>query len=166
MKMRGTRMPENGTACAFCEIVSGKRPAALVAEDEHTVAFLDITAVIPGHTLVIPRRHSADLWEIDEAGAAAVMRSVHRMATRVREVLAPDGLTLFQANRAAGWQDVFHLHVHVVPRYAGDRLHRPWAASPVSLDVLEPVRRRLAQPELIRAPGPAYPSNHSEKAQP
>lgn len=136
-------MPDPGRDCVFCRIVAGDEPAAIVDEDEHTVAFLDITAVIPGHTLVIPRAHAADLWDIDVGGAAAVMRAAHRMAQRIGRVLKPDGLTLFQANRAAGWQDVFHLHLHVVPRYKGDHLHRPWKASPVPLDTLEPVRRLL-----------------------
>ncbi len=130
--------------CVFCAIVEGRQPAAIVHEDELTVAFLDITAVTDGHTLVIPKRHAADLWEITPEDAAAVMATVHRTAARIREVLAPDGLTLFQANRDAGWQDVFHLHVHLVPRTAGDHLHRPWTASPVPLERLEPTRARLS----------------------
>ncbi|MGW6913301.1 HIT family protein [Kitasatospora sp. NPDC054939] len=137
--------PTHGT-CVFCAIVGGRQPAAVVYEDELTVAFLDITAVKDGHTLVIPRRHAADLWEITAEDAAAVMATVHRMAARIRDVLAPDGLTLFQANRDAGWQDVFHLHVHLVPRTSGDHLHRPWQATPVPLEQLEPTRARLLVP--------------------
>lgn len=130
--------------CPFCAIVDGRLPAAIVHQDADTLAFLDITAVTPGHTLVIPRRHATDLWEIDEQDALAVMRTVRRVAHRQREVLAPAGLTLFQANRPAGWQDVFHLHVHVVPRAEDDRLSRPWTARPVPLTQLEPLRRLLA----------------------
>ncbi|MET8139678.1 HIT domain-containing protein [Sphaerisporangium sp. NPDC005288] len=130
--------------CVFCAFLTGRARTAVLYEDEHTLAFLDITAVTRGHTLVIPRRHAADLWEISEDDAAAVMRTVHRMARRIREVLCPDGLTLFQANRAAGWQDVFHLHVHLVPRSTGDHLARPWRAEPVELATLEPTRELLA----------------------
>ncbi|MFI9556348.1 HIT family protein [Nonomuraea endophytica] len=135
--------------CVFCAIVAGTLPAALVDEDERTLAFLDITAVTDGHTLVVPKVHAADLWEITADDAAAVMRAVHRMAARIKDVLAPDGLTLFQANRPAGWQDVFHLHVHLVPRHDGDRLTRPWTADPVPLaglygtrDLLRPREER------------------------
>ncbi|MBD0695421.1 HIT family protein [Streptomyces sp. CBMA123] len=132
--------------CVFCAIVQRRQPAAVVHEDELTIAFLDITAVMDGHTLVIPKRHAADLWEITAEDAAAVMATVHRMAARIRDVLAPDGLTLFQANREAGWQDVFHLHVHLVPRTAGDHLHRPWKAAPVPLERLSATRDRLSLP--------------------
>jgi len=130
--------------CPFCCIVAGSLDSAVLYEDETTLAFLDITAVTEGHTLVIPKRHATDLWDITESDAAAVMRTAHRLAARLRDVLAPEGLTLFQANRPAGWQDVFHLHVHVVPRSAADHLQRPWVASPRPLAELEPVRARLA----------------------
>jgi histidine triad (HIT) family protein len=129
--------------CVFCAIVERRLAAAILYEDRSTMAFLDITAVTPGHMLVIPKGHAADLWEVREDDAAAVMRTVHRMAARILEVLRPDGLTLFQANREAGWQDVFHLHVHLVPRTIGDHLARPWTAQPVSLQALAATRARL-----------------------
>jgi histidine triad (HIT) family protein len=111
-----------------------------------TLAFLDNTAVMEGHTLVIPKRHAADLLEIDVSEAAAMMRTAHRMALWINEVFGPDGVTLFQANREAGWQDVFHIHLHVVPRLTGDHLHRPWTAQ-VRADPrrLAAVRARMEQ---------------------
>jgi histidine triad (HIT) family protein len=133
----------DSSQCVFCDIVAGVQPSAILFEDELTMAFLDITAVTDGHTLVIPKRHARDLWAVSEEDAAAVMSTVRRMAHRIREVLNPDGLTLFQANCASGWQDVFHLHVHLVPRTDGDRLSRPWKASPVPLSRLEPARALL-----------------------
>lgn len=132
--------------CVFCAFIAGRAPTQVLYEDAHTLAFLDITAVTPGHTLVIPKRHATDLWDIPEDDAAAVMRTVHRLARRIREVLSPDGLTLFQANRGAGWQDVFHLHVHLVPRTTGDHLVRPWQAEPVELATLAATRDLLALP--------------------
>ncbi|AWS43626.1 HIT family protein [Streptosporangium sp. 'caverna'] len=130
--------------CVFCAIVQGRQPAAIVFEDDLTLAFLDITAVMDGHTLVIPKRHATDLWQITPEDAAAVINTVHGMARRIREVLKPEGLTLFQANGEAGWQDVFHLHVHLVPRLAGDHLCRPWKAEPVALSELAATRARLS----------------------
>jgi histidine triad (HIT) family protein len=138
----GAETPHEG--CAFCAIVARSHPSPIVYEDASTLAFLDITAVMPGHTLVIPKTHAADLLEIAPDDWAAVARTVHRVARRIEEVLRPDGVTLFQANRDAGWQDVFHLHVHVVPRADGDHLHRPWVASPVPLAALEPIRVQLS----------------------
>ena len=138
--------------CPFCAIIRGDLAAQILFEDAATIAFLDITAVTDGHTLVIPKRHAADLWAIGEADAIAVMRTVHRLAGHLRRVLRPDGLTLFQANRPAGWQDVFHLHVHLVPRTEGDRLRRPWQARPVDLGALTPMRDRLAVPAGDDAP--------------
>jgi histidine triad (HIT) family protein len=129
--------------CVFCAIAAGSHPAAVVYEDASTIAFLDITAVMPGHTLVIPKTHATDLWEITPDDWASVTRTVHRVARRIGDVLRPDGMTLFQANRDAGWQDVFHLHVHVVPRAGSDHLRRPWIASPVPLAALEATRARL-----------------------
>ncbi|MGW0836162.1 HIT family protein [Streptomyces prunicolor] len=148
-----------GHSCPFCRIVAGTLDAAVLYEDEDTLAFLDITAVTQGHTLVIPKPHVADLWEIVEPDAAAVMSTAHRVAARLRSVLAPPGLTLFQANRPAGWQDVFHLHIHLVPRWPADGLHRPWTASPKPLAALEPLRARLAFPGACAAtPGHPHPA--------
>ncbi|MET7294968.1 HIT domain-containing protein [Streptomyces griseoloalbus] len=132
--------------CVFCDIVAGRLHAEILFEDERTVAFLDNTAVMEGHTLVIPRRHAADIWAVSEEDAAAVMRTVHRMARVLRDVLEPDGMTLFQANRPAGWQDVFHLHVHLVPRRDSDHLHRPWHVDRADPASLARTRRRILRP--------------------
>ena len=118
--------------CVFCGIVRGTVPSHLVHEDGQTLAFLDINPAADGHTLVVPKQHADDLFDIDADSAAAVMRTVKVVADRIAERLAPDGLTLFQANRAAGWQDVLHLHVHLVPRWDGDGLVRPWQPAPAA----------------------------------
>lgn len=132
--------------CPFCEILVGRLPAEILYQDERTVAFLDNTAVMEGHTLVIPKAHAVDIWDITPDDAAAVMRTAHHMAGWIREVLKPAGLTLFQANRAAGWQDVFHLHLHLVPRAKNDHLNRPWTAIPASDEVLVRTRARFVGP--------------------
>jgi histidine triad (HIT) family protein len=141
MPAPGPAVPVEG--CVFCAIVRGTAPSHVVHEDAQTLAVLDINPAADGHTLVVPKQHADDLFDIDAESAAAVMRTVKLVADRTAERLAPDGLTLFQANRAAGWQDVFHLHVHVVPRWDGDGLVRPWQPVPAPGDHLAAIAKTL-----------------------
>jgi histidine triad (HIT) family protein len=125
--------------CVFCGIATGTEPAHVVSESDRAIAFLDVNPAADGHTLVIPRGHATDIWELSGGDADEVWRLTVHVADRLREVLAPDGLTLFQANGRAGWQHVFHFHMHLVPRWRDDRLQRPWAmipADPMSLDAV------------------------------
>jgi histidine triad (HIT) family protein len=121
--------------CIFCKIVAGEIPAQIVDEDEHTLAFMDIAPATRGHALVIPKLHASDLWEIDQEQFAAVARATHRLARKIRERLEPDGLNLINSCGIQAWQTVFHLHVHVIPRYSGDPLKLPWV--PAAGDVTE-----------------------------
>lgn len=118
------------STCVFCAIAAGDAPARVVAESDGAIAFLDIAPAGEGHTLVIPRSHADDIWSLSAADADDVWRLTVRAAERLRDVLRPDGLTLFQANGEAGWQEVFHFHMHLVPRWRGDSLIRPWKSVP------------------------------------
>ena len=113
--------------CIFCAIVEGQAPAEVVFEDEETLAFMDINPANPGHTLVISKRHIQDIYGMDEETAAAVMRTAVRVARAIKRALQPDGMNLIQSNERAGGQDIFHFHIHVIPRWYGDglRLARP-----------------------------------------
>ena len=113
--------------CVFCDIVEGKSPADVVFEDGETLAFMDINPANPGHTLVIPKRHVRDIYGLDEEAAAAVMKATARVAQAIKRALQPNGMNLVQSNERAGGQDVFHFHMHVIPRWYGDglRLARP-----------------------------------------
>lgn len=113
--------------CIFCDIVEGQAPADVVSEDGETLAFMDINPASPGHTLVIPRAHVRDIYGLDEETAAAVMKTTVRVAEAIKKALRPDGLNLVQSNERAGGQDVFHFHMHIIPRWYGDglRLARP-----------------------------------------
>lgn len=130
-------------SCIFCQIISGAADAHVVAEDEHTLAFLDRGPATIGHTLVVPRLHAADIWDIPDTEAAAVMVMAKRVAQIVDEKLRPDGLNLVQSNRAAGWQEVFHFHLHVIPRWAGDSLVLPWRPTQPSDSQLAATLARL-----------------------
>ncbi len=116
--------------CVFCAIVAGVEPAHVVWDDTETMAFLALRPASPGHTLVVPKVHAEDIWAIEPGTFASVAHAVHAVSALVGERLEPDGLTLFQTNRPAGWQSVFHLHVHVVPRYVNDDLIQPWSERP------------------------------------
>jgi len=107
--------------CLFCAIAAGKIPAFKVMEDSDTIAFLDINPSSPGHTLVIPKKHARDIFEIDEDSIQAVARMTKRVADKIRSVLGTD-VSVLQNNGAAAGQAIGHLHAHVIPRLPGDRL--------------------------------------------
>jgi histidine triad (HIT) family protein len=129
--------------CAFCGIVAGSLPTAKVAEDETTLAFLTIAPATEGHALVIPKHHSRNIFDIPDGDLAAVMRMAKSVAQRQRERLRCEGVSLYQANEPAGFQTVFHFHVHVVPRWEGDAVRQSWHADPVELSALEQTARKL-----------------------
>jgi histidine triad (HIT) family protein len=116
--------------CLFCKIVAGEVPSTRVHEDERTIAFMDINPGTRGHLLVIPRAHATDVLEIDDADLEACARTAKRMAARVKERLGADGVNLLNSCGQAAWQTVFHFHIHVIPRYAGDPLRLPWQPAP------------------------------------
>src|SRR4029079_148834 len=111
--------------CLFCKIIAGDIPGTIVAEDDRTVAFMDINPATRGHALVVPRRHAADLGEISSEDFAAVADAARRLAIRARSALDADGINLINSWGPAAWQTVFHLHVHVIPRYEDDPLRLP-----------------------------------------
>jgi histidine triad (HIT) family protein len=116
--------------CLFCKIVAGEVPAQIVAQDELTVAFMDINPATRGHALVVPRRHAANLLEIEPDDLAATVLAAQRLARLITERLGADGVNLLNSCGSAAWQTVFHLHMHVIPRYAGDPLRLPWTPGP------------------------------------
>jgi histidine triad (HIT) family protein len=116
--------------CLFCKIVAGDLPAQVVAEDERTVAFMDINPATRGHLLVVPREHSRDLLEVAPEDLAATALAAQRLAKRVSQRLGADGVNLLNSCGQAAWQTVFHFHIHVIPRYRGDPLRLPWVPGP------------------------------------
>ena len=106
--------------CIFCAIVAGRAPAHRVAEDEHAVAFMDLFPVAEGHTLVIPKDHAENVFEMEEEAMCAVAALARRVARAIRAEIAPDGLAVYQANGEAAGQTVWHYHQHLLPRRRGD----------------------------------------------
>jgi histidine triad (HIT) family protein len=112
--------------CPFCGVVSHDSRDQIFFSSDDVVAFLDINPATRGHTLVVPRIHAGTVFDMNEEQFSATMSGVWRVANLLKQRLNPEGLTLIQSNGAAAWQDVFHLHVHLIPRYQGDDLVRPW----------------------------------------
>ena len=108
--------------CIFCLIARGDAPSFKVYEDADTLAFMDLFPVAPGHTLVIPRHHGDNIFEISERDLERVAAVSRRVALAIRSELAPEGLGLFQLNGAAAGQTVFHYHQHLIPRSTGEAL--------------------------------------------
>ena len=129
-------MADRDPDCLFCKIIAGEIPGTIVAEDDRTVAFMDINPATRGHALVVPRRHATDLGEISSEDFAAVADAARRLAIRARSALGADGVNLMNSWGPAAWQTVFHLHVHVIPRYADDPLKLPWRPSPGDMDAI------------------------------
>jgi histidine triad (HIT) family protein len=129
--------------CLFCKIIAGELPAHVVAQDDRTIAFLDINPASSGHALVVPRAHSRDLLEVGPEDLAAVASSAQRVAAAMHERLGADGVNLINSCGAAAWQVVFHFHVHVIPRYAGDRLRHPWVPAAADQRTLATIAAQL-----------------------
>ena len=108
--------------CVFCEILVGNLPVSWVFQDDEVVAFMTIGPVNPGHVLVIPRQHAAQLADLDPAIGGKIFQGAMRVAAAIRASSLPsDGINLFVSDGPAAGQEVFHVHLHVVPRVAGDR---------------------------------------------
>ena len=123
--------------CIFCRIVAGQVPATRVYEDAHTLAFMDIGQVNPGHVLVAVKAHAGSLYELDDEQAAAVSRACVRVARGIRVAFAPQGLSVYQANGKPAGQTVFHYHVHLLPRHEGDGMELTWPVKNPPRDKLE-----------------------------
>lgn len=106
--------------CVFCAIAAGEIPSFKVYEDEQVLAYLDINPFSKGHTLVIPKRHSAGLLDTDDETLAVVVARVKKVAAHLKEKLGCDGFNIVQNNGEAAGQTVRHVHFHIVPRWTGD----------------------------------------------
>ncbi len=108
-------------ACVFCRISAGEMPASVVYADERVIAFMDIQPVNPGHVLVVPRQHVVSVRDLDaDLGAQAWQVALRIARALPRAGVRMEGVNLFVADGAAAGQDVFHVHLHVIPRFVGD----------------------------------------------
>jgi histidine triad (HIT) family protein len=112
--------------CIFCRIVAGDIPCYRVAENDDTLAFLDIEPAAKGHALVIPKQHSENLLDTNPDTLAMVVQMVKQVAHQIDVTLQPDGINVLQNNRPAAGQVVMHYHVHLIPRWSDDTVMKAW----------------------------------------
>jgi histidine triad (HIT) family protein len=116
-------------ACIFCAIARGQAEASIVLEDESVIAFMDLQPVTPGHLLVIPKAHAVGLEDLQEDVGVQVWKVAHQLGRALRRSgLRCEGVNLFLADGEAAFQEVFHVHLHVFPRFTGDpfRIEADW----------------------------------------
>ena len=129
----------------FAKIVRGEIPAALICEDETTLAFMDAFPQSRGHALVIHKSSRArNLLDVDQGELAQVMNTTQRVARAVRRALEPEGIMIAQFNGAAAGQTVFHLHVHIIPRWAAVPLGRHAGGAMADMTELNALARQIA----------------------
>jgi histidine triad (HIT) family protein len=129
--------------CIFCKIVAGEMPAHKIAEDDRTLAFMDINPWTRGHALVIPKEHTRNLWEAPTEALESTIAMAQQIATRQRDRLGCAGVNLLNCTEPAAWQTVFHYHVHVIPRYEDDPLRLPAKPLEVEQDELAEAAEEL-----------------------
>lgn len=109
--------------CIFCKIIAGEIPSTAVYEDEDFRAILDVNPAARGHVIILPKKHAADIYELPEEDAAKIFVVAKKIAAAIKKTYSCDGVNILQNNGEAAGQTVFHLHVHVIPRFTGDTDH-------------------------------------------
>ena len=135
--------------CIFCKIVAGSLPSFKVYENSAALAFMDINPLSDGHVLVIPKAHSANLWEIEEGSLRDTIAAARVVALGMKNALGLDSLDVVQANGPFALQTVEHLHFHLVPRRAGDRVPLDWELAPGNRDRILALRERRDRKSVV-----------------
>lgn len=130
--------------CIFCKIIKGEIPSHKVYEDKDTVAILDIRPINAGHTLVVPKKHSTDLLDIDDEDLKKAIVVVKRVAKAIKEAVNAQGINLGMNNGKAAGQLVFHPHLHVMPRFENDG-YKHWYGKDISQEELTKIAKKIKE---------------------
>ena len=133
--------------CIFCKIVKGEIPCFKVYEDDKVLAFEDINPISTGHTLIIPKRHTENLWEITEEELMAIHRVSKKIASAIKKALDPIGLACLQLNGKGAGQVIMHYHLHLIPRGSNEP-ELPvskWELKPGNQDEIKKIAEKLAE---------------------
>ncbi len=128
--------------CIFCKIIAGKIPGSKVYEDAHVIAFLDINPVHPGHTLVVPKHHSVNLFDMPADDIIHVFQAAQKVAAGIKKATNAGGVNLTMNNERAAGQVVFHSHIHLVPRFERDGL-KLWPGRKYSEGQQDEIQKRI-----------------------
>ncbi len=133
--------------CIFCRIADGILPSSKVYEDDDVIAFLDIYPIKPGHVLVVPKKHTADIFDTDEETLGKMMAAAKKIAPAVMKAAKADAVNIGMNNKPASGQVVFHIHLHVIPRYKNDGL-KNWPQHPYDSEqhrqqMMEQIKKEL-----------------------
>jgi len=124
--------------CIFCKILAGEIPSTAVYEDDDFKAILDVNTAARGHVIILPKNHAANIYELPDEDASKIMVVAKKIATAIEKAYRCDGVNILQNNGEAAGQTVFHLHVHVIPRFKGDTVNIGWKQGdmPEDLDAI------------------------------
>lgn len=128
--------------CIFCQIIKGEIPCYKIYEDEDTLAFLDISKNVDGHTLVIPKKHFTNILDCDQETLAKVAKTVKKVANHYIDNCGFEGFNILNANNACAGQSVFHLHIHILPRKSSDGVVG-WPKKEITNYSLEEMQKKL-----------------------
>ncbi|WP_167957656.1 HIT family protein [Anaerosporobacter faecicola] len=129
--------------CIFCKIAAGEIPSYTVYEDDDFKAFMDISPASKGHTILIPKKHADNLYELDETVASKLLPVAKKIATALKTELQCEGLNLLQNNGEIAGQTVFHFHMHLIPRYEGDQVVVKWVQEKYEGEPLDQLSARI-----------------------
>lgn len=128
--------------CIFCKIVKGEIPCHKIYEDDKILAFLDIMPINKGHTLIVPKKHSRDMLEDDDADLAACIKTAKKLAKSIVNAMKADGFNLGINTKEAAGQAVFHTHFHIIPRFKEDGL-KHWPGQKKEMEELKEVQNKI-----------------------
>lgn len=129
--------------CIFCKIANGEIPAATLYEDEDFRVILDLGPASKGHALILPKSHSANIYELPDELAGKAMILAKKMAGKLTDILKCDGFNIVQNNGETAGQTVFHFHMHLIPRYKGDGVGLTWKQGELSDEIREEILSKI-----------------------
>ncbi len=129
--------------CIFCKIANGEIPSKTIYEDDDFRAILDLGPAAKGHTLILPKEHSKDLFELPDATAQKVFSLAKKLSAQLKEKLNCDGLNVVQNNGETAGQTVFHFHMHLIPRYKDDNQTIGWKPGQPTQEELEEIKNQI-----------------------
>lgn len=129
--------------CIFCKIANGEIPSSTIYEDEDFRVILDMGPATKGHALLLPKKHYANLFELDDEVAEKALKTAKKVAGQMKEALHADGFNLVQNNGEIAGQTVFHFHMHLIPRYEKDQVGTFWTPQEISDTYMEETRKEI-----------------------